>query len=108
MARDHDVGLVFAALADETRRTVMRCLADGGPSTATQLAAQLPVSRQAVAKHLAALDEAGLVQMERCGREARYKLTPHRLTEAVSWMANCGADWDDRLAALRRHLTPRG
>jgi len=102
---DRAVGSVFAALADDTRRAVMRCLAERGPSTATQLASQLPVTRQAVAKHLAALDEAGLVQVERCGREARYRFTPQPFTEAMSWMASIGGQWDDRLAALRRHLS---
>jgi DNA-binding transcriptional ArsR family regulator len=95
---------VFDALADQTRRRVLRLLADHGPASATRLAARLPVSRQAVAKHLDALEEAGLVSGERHGREVKFRLTPAPLAEAVSWMATVGSDWDERLAALRTHL----
>jgi DNA-binding transcriptional ArsR family regulator len=65
------------------------------------------MTRQAVAKHLAALDHAGLVASERRGRETHYRLTPAPLTEAASWMASVGAQWDDRLQALRTHLARR-
>jgi DNA-binding transcriptional ArsR family regulator len=65
------------------------------------------VTRQAVAKHLAMLEEAGLVSGERSGRERRYRLTPAPLGEAVSWMASVGSEWDERLEALRRHLGRR-
>jgi DNA-binding transcriptional ArsR family regulator len=101
---------VFEALADSTRRQVMRMLAEAGPATATELASDLPVTRQAVAKHLAALAEAGLVTRDRHGRETLYQLTPEPLAEAVSWMASVGSQWDDRLQALQRYLesgTPR-
>jgi DNA-binding transcriptional ArsR family regulator len=104
---DHDpAGRVFAALSDATRREVMRCLSRE-PDTATGIAARLPVSRQAVSKHLSALAEAGLVVSERFGREVRYKLRPEPLTSAMSWMATVGADWDERLGALRAHLERR-
>jgi len=98
------VDAVFAALADPTRRAVMRALSEGGPVTATRLAAELPVSRQAVAKHLEALADAGLAQGERLGREKRYRLTPAPLAEAAAWIASVGGEWDARLEALRRHL----
>ena len=94
-------GDVFAALADPTRRRVMESLSRSGPATATELAAELPVSRQAVSKHLHALADAGLVSAERAGREVRYKLSPTPMREAVRWMAAVGAEWDDRLEALR-------
>lgn len=94
---------VFAALADPTRREVLRHLA-AGPVTQTELAGRLPVSRQAVAKHLATLAEAGLVVPERTGREVRYRLTPGPMVEAASWMADVGSAWDRRLAALRGRL----
>jgi DNA-binding transcriptional ArsR family regulator len=98
-------GDVFAALGDPTRRALVRRLADDGPVTATELAQTLPITRQAVAKHLAALHEAGLVDGVREGRETRYRLTPEPLDDAVAWMAEVGAHWDRRLAALERHIT---
>jgi DNA-binding transcriptional ArsR family regulator len=96
---------IFTALADATRRQVFRALSDQGAATATGLAAALPVSRQAVTKHLSALAEAGLVTATRRGREKVYQISPRPLTDAVSWMADLGARWDDRLAALRDHIT---
>jgi DNA-binding transcriptional ArsR family regulator len=101
------VDAVFAALADGRRRSVVELLASRGSATATELANELPVTRQAVAKHLASLGEAGLVTVARSGREARYALTPEPLSEAVAWIEQVGGQWDDRLAALRRHLAGR-
>jgi DNA-binding transcriptional ArsR family regulator len=92
---------IFAALADPTRRRVILGLSERGPATATALARDLPVTRQAVAKHLAALQEAGLVTGERVGREHRYRLTPAPLADAVSWMTAVGAQWEQRLDRLR-------
>jgi len=97
-------GRVFDALADPNRRYVVQALAQRETATATELAAELPVTRQAVAKHLAALNEAGLVESRREGRETRYELTPGPLAAAMDWMAGVGAEWDSRLARLRRHL----
>jgi DNA-binding transcriptional ArsR family regulator len=98
------VDRVFAALGDPGRRDLVRAISERGTATATELAAELPVTRQAVAKQLAGLAEAGLVVGERRGRETRYSLTPEPLAEAMAWLVEVGADWDDRLAALRRHL----
>ena len=103
---DAAAGAVFAALADPTRRRIVRALADGDTVTASSLAAGLPVTRQAVAKHLAALRAAGLAVAEPAGRETRYRLTPAPFTDAVRWMASTGARWDDRLARLDRRLEP--
>ncbi len=97
----HDV---FAALADPTRRRLIQRLAEASPETATRLAADLPMTRQAVSKHLAVLAAAGLVTAERAGRETRYALTPTALTEAASWLAVIAATWDERLAALKRQV----
>jgi predicted ArsR family transcriptional regulator len=72
--------------------------------TATELAGVLPVSRQAIAKHLAELEQASLVVGERVGRENRFRLTPAPMGEAVSWMNSVGAQWDDRLSRLGDHL----
>ena len=102
-----DAGRVFDALADPNRRFVLEALAERETATATELAAELPVTRQAVAKHLAALNEAGLVERRRAGRETLYELTPEPLGEAMDWMAGVGAVWDKRLAALRTHLRKR-
>jgi DNA-binding transcriptional ArsR family regulator len=92
---------VFGALADGTRRALLTALADH-PATATELASDLPISRQAVIKHLNALADAGLVSRQRAGREVRYSVTPSPLSGAVSWIATVGAQWDERLAALAR------
>jgi DNA-binding transcriptional ArsR family regulator len=94
---------VFSALADPTRRHLIEALA-GRPASATRLAADLPISRQAVAKHLAGLRAAHLVQVERSGREALYSLDPRPLTDAAEWIARVGSEWDGRLAELRRAL----
>ncbi len=102
-----DIGPVFAALADPTRRQLVSSMATGSTVTATRLAADLPMTRQAVAKHLAALDAAGLVAAERRGRETVYRLTPEPLSEAAGWMEGVGRQWDERLAALASHLSDR-
>ena len=95
---------VFDALADPNRRYVLEALAQRETATATELAAELPVTRQAVAKHLAALNEAGLVESRREGRETRYELTPEPLDTAMDWIASVGTRWDARLDRLQRHL----
>lgn len=96
---------VFAALGDPTRRWIVERLSDDGPQTATQLAAELPISRQAVAKHLGSLAEAGLVDTVRHGRETRYELQPQSLATAADWATKVGERWDERLERLRRDVT---
>ncbi len=98
------VGAVFTALADPTRRQVVELLSQQQSVTASELAAQLPITRQAIAKHLATLSDAGLVSSAHQGREVRYRLTPEPLTGAMQWMATAGARWDDRLARLARRM----
>jgi DNA-binding transcriptional ArsR family regulator len=102
MAAD-SAGAVFGALADPTRRQLLSTIA-AHPSTATELAGELPISRQAVVKHLSALSDAGLLERERSGRDVRYRVTPAPLNDAVSWMAAVGGEWDERLAALAQAL----
>lgn len=104
MNRVPDPGPVFAALSDPTRRFVVGALADGREVTVTELAQRLPISRQAVSKHLATLAGAGLVSDVRRGRERRYRLQPESLGEAAAWIAEVGGRWDQRLAALRAEL----
>jgi DNA-binding transcriptional ArsR family regulator len=93
---------VFTALADPTRRSILDLLAANGHGTATSLAAELPVSRPAVIKHLAVLDRAGLVAAQRHGREVRYVVVPRPLAETAAWMSRLAAEWDARLAAVKR------
>jgi DNA-binding transcriptional ArsR family regulator len=105
MPAEENIGAVFAALADPTRRRLVMSLAEGSTVTATRLSADLPMTRQAIAKHLAMLDHAGLVAAERRGRETHYRLTPEPLADAADWMAAVGGQWDDRLSALKAHLS---
>jgi len=93
---------LFDALADPTRRRLLRRLVEDGPDTASHLAADLPVTRQAVVKHLQGLVEAGLATPERRGREVRYRATPAPLAQAVGWLLAAGAQWDERLGRLDR------
>lgn len=96
-------GAVFGALADPMRRRLFTQLA-AHPATATELAGELPISRQAVSKHLDSLLEAGLLERQRAGRDVRYTVTPEPLSAAVSWMAEVGGQWDERLSRLARTL----
>lgn len=98
---------LFAALGDPGRRSLVETVAERGSATATELAAELPVTRQAVAKQLTALADAGLLRATRAGRETRYEVTPGPLSDAVAWMVAVGARWDERLAALGRSLEQR-
>ncbi len=97
---------VFSALADPTRRLVLQRVAQQGDVTATELASHLPVSRQAVSKHLEALGAAGLIHGSKVGREVQYRVTPEPLTGAVRWMLDVGSEWDDRVTRLRSLLEP--
>jgi DNA-binding transcriptional ArsR family regulator len=99
--RQRAVDSVLAALADPTRRQLLDQLAAQGEATATTLAERLPVSRQAVVKHLAVLDAAGLVSGGRVGREVRYAVRPAALDATARWMASLAADWDRRLARIK-------
>jgi DNA-binding transcriptional ArsR family regulator len=95
---------LFAALADGTRRRILRTVAEHGPVTATALADRMPVTRQAVAKHLALLRDAGLVTAERAGRETRFTAATAPLDDLAAWAEAAGQRWDTRLERLRRRL----
>ncbi|HEU5026011.1 MAG TPA: metalloregulator ArsR/SmtB family transcription factor [Spirillospora sp.] len=96
---------VFAALADPSRRSILATLAAGGPATATDLAARLPITRQAIAKHLALLTGAGLVTAEPGERRrVRYRVRTAPMRVAQQFLAVLAGDWDDRLGALKDHL----
>jgi DNA-binding transcriptional ArsR family regulator len=93
---------LWAAVADPTRRRVLDALLEQGEGTTTTLAQGLPVTRQAVAKHLVVLDRVGLVAGQRRGREVRYAVRPGRLDEAAEAMARVAAQWDRRLTRIKR------
>lgn len=97
--------LVFTALADPTRRKILAELAANGPATATDLAARLPITRQAIAKHLALLAEAGLAVAEPGERRrVRYRHRSEPMRVAQGFLAALSRDWDGQLDALKQHL----
>lgn len=95
---------LFDALSDATRRSIVKLLVQGGPNTATNLAARLTISRQAVAKHLAQLSASGLTISHRVGRETRYTIDPGPLTAVTDWVAGVERDWTTRLELLAASL----
>ncbi len=99
--RPRDVPAVLAVLADETRWRILTEIGDADLS-ASALAGRLPVSRQAIAKHLTVLAEAGLVESVRAGREIRYRALGARLSAVAAELESIGRRWDDRLAAIKR------
>jgi DNA-binding transcriptional ArsR family regulator len=96
------VGAVFAALADPTRRRVVETLLRDGVTSVPSLTAVLPISRQAVAKHLATLGDAGLLERAPApGREVRYRLRGEALAPATAWLRDAETAWEQRLARLK-------
>lgn len=91
---------VFSALGDETRWSILQALGEGDAS-ASALAARLPVSRQAIAKHLDVLEDVGLVRPTRVGREMRYQVVGSQLSAAARRLEAIGNAWENRLAAIR-------
>lgn len=92
---------VLVALADPIRREVLAILVREGGATSTSLAADLPITRQAVTKHLAVLDRAGLVHAHRAGREVRYQADLQPLKRTTRWMDTLAAQWEQRLNAIK-------
>ena len=93
---------LLTAVADPTRRRVLDILLTRGQATATTLAGELPVTRQAIAKHLVVLDRAGLVEATRSGREVRYAVRPAQLDAAARSLTRVAREWDTRLLAIKR------
>jgi DNA-binding transcriptional ArsR family regulator len=95
------VETVFSALADPTRRQVLEALAAHPAASASALARELPISRQMVLKHLAVLQEAGLVRSARSGREVLFQVHSAPLATTADWLTSLAAQWDSRLADLK-------
>jgi DNA-binding transcriptional ArsR family regulator len=93
---------LWSAIGDPTRRRMLDLLLVDGGGTATTLGQQLPVTRQAVAKHLGVLDRAGLVRSTPAGREKRYRVDDAQLARAVAQLTSVGATWDARLQRIKR------
>jgi len=93
---------LWSAVGDPTRRRLLDQLLSDGVGTATSLSEHVPVTRQAVAKHLDVLDRAGLVHAVAVGRERRYQVDEAQLARAVAQLASVGATWDARLRRIKR------
>jgi ArsR family transcriptional regulator, cadmium/lead-responsive transcriptional repressor len=93
---------LWSAIGDPTRRRILDRLLADHDATATSLSADLPVTRQAVAKHLVVLERAGLVHGNPFGREVRYRIDSAQFARAVAQLAAVGATWDTRLRRIKR------
>ncbi len=93
---------LWSAVGEPTRRRMLDLLLADGGGTATSLSAQLPVTRQAIAKHLGVLDRAGLVHASPAGRERRYRVDEAQLSRAVAQLSAVGSEWDARLRRIKR------
>ena len=93
---------LWSAIGDPTRRRMLDLLLRDGDGTATSLGEQLPITRQAVAKHLAVLDRVGLVRVSPAGREKRYRVDDAQLARAAAQLASVGSAWDARLKRVKR------
>jgi ArsR family transcriptional regulator, cadmium/lead-responsive transcriptional repressor len=93
---------LWSAIADPSRRRVLDLLVRGGPASASALSGEVPFTRQAVMKHLAVLEDAGLVIRRRDGREVCFSVNPRRLDEATRAMTQVAAEWDRRLHSIKR------
>ncbi|MGI8932197.1 MAG: ArsR/SmtB family transcription factor [Sphingomicrobium sp.] len=95
---------IFAALGEPTRIGLVDRLGDGEPRSIAALARNLPISRQALTKHLRVLETAGLARVEREGRETLYRIDPAGLLAAEAWIATVSRQWDGAIDRLKRHL----
>lgn len=98
---------LFAALGDATRLGLLAALGTGGAATATRLAAPLPVTRQAVSRHLRVLEDAGLVVTSKAGRDVLYEVDVHALRDRAEWLAALSDAWDRRLLDLKQRTERR-
>jgi DNA-binding transcriptional ArsR family regulator len=93
---------LWSAIGDPTRRALLDLLLEAGPRTATSLAEEVPVTRQAVAKHLTVLDRVGLVHAVPAGRERHFRIDEAQLARAVAQLSAVGSAWDARLRRIKR------
>ncbi len=107
MNPDHTVNEVLGALADPTRRQIVEILSDGQARSVSEITGHFRISRQAVTKHLAVLNDAGIVASERRGRDRHNRLQPHGLDPLRQWFSRYSKFWDGRLAALRQQVEQR-
>lgn len=98
---------VFDALGDPTRRRILGLLTHGGPSTATRLADELSLTRQAVAKHLDQLRAAGITSVDKVGREVQHRVEPARLDQAAAWLDARAREWEGRTLRIEKELSRR-
>jgi DNA-binding transcriptional ArsR family regulator len=101
-AETQEADRLWAAIAEPTRQHLLDHILQAGDATATALARDLPITRQGIAKHLAVLERAGLVEASRTGREVRFTVRQDRLDQAARHMAQILAKWDERLATIKR------
>jgi ArsR family transcriptional regulator, cadmium/lead-responsive transcriptional repressor len=104
---------LWSAIGDPSRRRILDLLVSNGAVSASWLAGHVPFSRQAVSKHLAVLEQAGLVSRRKQGREVLYQVEARRLDQATMAMADLAAQWDRRLGVIKRlaeaaHTQARG
>jgi DNA-binding transcriptional ArsR family regulator len=92
---------LWSAIGDPTRRRMLDLLLHQGSGTATSLSDHLPVTRQAVAKHLAVLDRVGLVHAQSAGREKQFRVDETQLARAVTQLNDVGKAWDARLRRIK-------
>ena len=95
---------IFAALGEPTRIGLIDQLGDGAPRSISTLARDLPISRQALTKHLRVLEGAGLATVERDGRETLYRIDPAGLLAAEAWIGTVSRQWDSAIDRLKRHV----
>jgi ArsR family transcriptional regulator, cadmium/lead-responsive transcriptional repressor len=93
---------LWSAIADPSRRRVLDLLVSNGAASASRLAGRVPLTRQAVSKHLVVLERAGLVSRRKHGREVLYQVQAERLDQAARAMARVAGQWDQRLAVIKR------
>ena len=106
---DHpETQAVFLALADPTRRWLIERLTTMETATASNIADQLPITRQAISKHFGVLVEAGLADCRQVGRERQYSLVPEQLDAAAGWIESVAQQWDQRLKKLEQFLSVEG